>query len=107
MANYKEEKNNGEITKWNRAGEIHINNYLGIAPVVTFNEEVVTQLNNGETFIQKIGTLSKQLVDMNEKIQVIDMTTGIPKGQEISFKEIYDVVASLYLDLAMKRDAEA
>jgi hypothetical protein len=105
MANYKEQQINGQITKWNRAGEININNSYGIAPIVTFFEETITRLDNGEMFIQKIGQISKQFDNMSDSIQIIDMSTGVPKGQQISYKDIYDIVASLYLDLALKRDA--
>lgn len=104
MANYKEEKVNEEITKWMRASEININNSLGINPIVTFIEESVTKLSSGQVFTQRCGQLVKELSDMSESIQIIDMSTGLPKGQSMNFKEIYDVVASLYLDLAMKRD---
>lgn len=104
MANYKETQVSGQITKWNRAGEIHINNAFGLPPIVTFSEETVTKLESGETYIQRCGQIIKQFQNMGDSIQIIDMQTGLPKGQQITLKEIYDIVASLYLDLAVKRD---
>ena len=104
MANYKETKTSGEVTIWNRAGEIYINNAFGVAPIVTFCEEIVTKFGDDQVMIRKQKNLVKKLSDMSESIQIIDMETGLPKGKTITFKEVYDIVASMYLDLAVKRD---
>lgn len=104
MANYKQEQASGEVTKWKRTQTIVINNPVNKFPDVLFHEETATQLPDGSVFTQPDGAVSMIMSDFAASVQIIDMQTGLPKGQTITFKEIYDIVASLYLDLAIKRD---
>lgn len=104
MTDYKETQVTGEITQWKRTNVMVIDNILNKIPSILFHEEIATRLPDGSTFTKPDGAVKLEMTDMEASIQIIDMATGTPKGVSINFKEIYDIVASLYLDLAIKRD---
>lgn len=100
MADYKETTVNG--TQWQRCRTVIIDNSYGRQPVITFQEEKLTNVN-GELFQQGAGGLNVPF-DPSKVITLLDPATGQPTGQTITFGEMYVGMWSLYMQEAFARD---
>ena len=102
MANYKEENISG--TKWTRCNKLVINNpYLG-DKIINFFEEEITEIN-GSYINNKADGINLIFNDPSKIINIINSTTGVSTGNTITFGEIYEILHSLYIQLATERDS--
>lgn len=101
MANYKETPVSG--TKWQRCRQVVIDNPIGGAPYVTFNEEQVVNLGD-ESFIRNVQGMKVDFVQ-DEVINLLDPVTGAPTGETMTQGKLYQAFYSLYIAKALARDA--
>jgi hypothetical protein len=102
MASYQETTVTG--TKWKRCKSISIDNPLppGIA-TITFNEEEVVQIDSN--MIARVGTdIMMDRYDPVCMIDLIDPTTLLPTGTQISEGAVYLALFSKYMAIARARD---
>ena len=96
-------------TSYVRAKEIILNNGLGNKSV-TISEEKLTTLDDGEVIRQphrnKRCRESITNADMGKTIPLVNPETGESLGAEMTYAEFYTAVYSLYMKMALKRDAE-
>ena len=103
MADYKETTVSG--TAWQRAQMIIIGNHLGQVPSVTYQEEAIIALDEGN--IQKpLGSLSYQIDPMGE-IELVDTETLLPTGETIPVALVHQALFSDYVNRAKARDEAA
>lgn len=106
MPNYKEEAVNGN--KWTRCNRIEIHNpYVG-QKSVTFYEQEIVQISNTDVLQRNTGGIGPGSLttsfDANTIISIIDPYTLQPTGQTFTHAELYVMLFSAYMDLALKRD---
>lgn len=104
MPNYNEQSINS--TSYQRAKTIFINNEYGNDPSILFNEEIIVELSNNTAAHQDVGQLHGMLSTSNqsEQVYIVDPITGLPTTTSMTYSEITNVIKSLYLHLAVKRD---
>lgn len=110
--NYKETNLAG--TSWTRCKSITITNPLAgesplpgvipvLKPIALFYEESITQLAEGTTFKRDLGYCSTEFNPVST-IALIDLDTGNPTGENITHAELYRILYSLYMQVALARD---
>lgn len=102
--NYQHSNVTGE--SWTRAKRIVIENPLGETPVAKFVEEKVVNVDQGEKFFKDQGVLEVKTdtETMDEKIPIVDLTTGVDTGATITYGELHALLKSAYIHYAKKRD---
>ena len=108
MARYKETTRQEvkNISEYVRSSEIHLSNPLGKDPKITFSEEAVTEVNSQPVNRSYLGSLEKELTTANQNTPfdvlnpINDQVTG-----KSNYKEVYNLLYSLYFHLAAERDA--
>lgn len=102
MADYKQTSISG--TAWQRAQMIIISNHLGQLPTVTYQEEAIIALNDGN--IQKpIGSFGYQ-IDPTGEIDLVDMETLEKTGETINVALVHQALFSDYINRAKARDED-
>lgn len=106
MANYKQSTVSGE--SWTRCFKIEINNSLpagefSIPPTVYFYEEKVLSVEGQNITISR-DVCSKVFNPIDGQIILID-AEGAPTGKTMSHLELYSILNSLYIQIALERDA--
>jgi hypothetical protein len=100
MADYKETTING--TAWQRAQLIIMSNHLGQLPTVTYQEESILALADGN--IQRpVGQLS-YTIDPLAEIELVDVETLLPTGETIPVALVHQALFSDYINRAKARD---
>lgn len=105
MPNYRESI--GETTSWRRASEVRFSNPvndLAHAGVIFVEEDVVVLPDRLIT--TPVGAV-RAAFNPPATFALINPETGEPTGAVMSHMELYVALNSLYLDLALKRDAAA
>ena len=103
MADYKETTVNG--TAWQRAQLIIMSNHFGQLPTVTYQEEAILALDDGN--IQKpLGQLS-YTIDPLAEIELVDVETLLPTGETIPVALVHQALFSDYINRAKARDEAA
>lgn len=100
MADYKETDVSG--VAWQRAQVIIIGNQYQQPQTVTYQEEVLINLNDG-TVQQPVGSLSYTIDPMGE-IELRDPATLELTGESIPVALIHQALFSDYINRAMARD---
>lgn len=101
MADYKQTTVSG--TAWQRAQLVIIGNHLGQVPTVTYQEEAIIALDDGN--IQKsTGQLSYE-IDPAGSIELVDMETLEKTGETVNVALVYQALFSDYINRAQERDA--
>lgn len=105
MANYNEI--DVTSTSYQRAKSIHVTNEYGQDPFISFNEEIIVELPDNKAAHQELGILSGPFnaANASEEVTILDATTGLPTASTITYAEISNVIRSLYIHMATKRDA--
>jgi len=103
MANYQEVTVTGQ--SWIRAAQVIINNPLNGVPEVTFVEERVVSTSEG---VQKtrVSSVDESMHDTTTRLDIYDPLTGLKTGATASYGDVYNMLFSLYMTLANKRDAQ-
>lgn len=101
--NYQESTVTG--TSWKRCNRIVIGNDYNQTPVIDFQEEVITALSEDKQFREGAGGLHTQF-DPAAVIALRDPETGELTGGTMTQAEIYVALWSLYMGLALERDAQ-
>lgn len=102
MANYKETQINA--TKYQRAKFVMINNEKGYYPRISFTEEQIVILDDGSFIKNECGLISEELNETSstEQFNIVDSNGNIV-GQA-TYNDVYNMLSSLYLHIASKRD---
>jgi hypothetical protein len=100
---YKQSSVTGE--SWQRCLHIEINNPSGATPSIRFDEERRIALADGTSIGTPAGSIQKDFTDPTAVFQLLDPATGNPVGSVISHGEVYAILWSLYMSLAVTRDA--
>lgn len=104
MANYKQTSVTGD--SWQRCRFIQISNALASVPQIQFTEETVLKLEG-------FGTVNKDsghfVVEFNpgSTIGMVDVHTGELTGETVTHQRLYEILHSLYIQEAHKRDIGA
>lgn len=98
---------NGQANSWRRAREVHIKNPRGGTPMVSFVEEDVVQFGNQEARVPVLpaGGVAHGYFEPGGVIQMRDPQTGELTGTTVTHAELYAIMHSLYIQLALERDA--
>ena len=103
MSNYKE--TSAEGTTYTRARTVVLNNNLNYKGI-EFVEEKVTSLENGEVIQRGAGSVNEvfNADTIDTEFPLLNPETGEPVGSSIKYGEVYAIMFSLYMSLAVKRD---
>ena len=99
--NYKELNITG--TSYRRSKFIKIDNPVNSTPSIYFVEEQVTTLNTGEILTKEVDQLLTRY-DPLAVITIINPSTGTPTGNTMTHDQVYQVIYSIYMEAATKRD---
>lgn len=101
--NYKESAVTG--TRWTRAVEVKITNYINQTPTLSFREENVIQLGDNIS-IERSGYMPEIVCsfDPTLPIPLINPETGKSLNKLITHEELYVILHSLYIQQATLRD---
>jgi hypothetical protein len=104
MANYKQTTET--TTSYRRSNFIGIDNPANGIPTMCFKEEQITTLTSGETFKKEVDQL---LVEFNPTANIIllDPITSIPTSNTITHTDLYQILYSVYMAAAIKRDIDS
>lgn len=105
MANYQESTIAG--TKYKRAYQALVNNGI-TRKGITFHEEEIVTLDDGETITKKAGEISEAFAPDNAQkaFPMLNPETGEAiDGATMTYEGVYVALYSLYLHLATERDA--
>lgn len=102
---YQEKTTSGEIKSWQRSHSVSIINKLGTTPMIMFNEEVATILPDESISTKEVGNVSDSMTDPAKTFNLINPIDGAVIG-EMTYQELYVALSSLYLNLALERDAQ-
>ena len=93
-------------TKSTRAYRVECQNPLEGQASITFAEQSVVNLDDGTVITKDLGNLNEVLSEENAgtEFALLNPLTGEPTGQNMSYGQMFAVLYSLYLDLAIKRD---
>lgn len=103
MANYKEQVVTGEYSEYQRSNKVIITNELGGMPEITFMEQVLAALPNGQRLQVKQDKCVDQLLDPAETFNLLNPTDDSIIGTA-QYQEVYVLLYSLYRHVANKRD---
>jgi hypothetical protein len=101
--NYKETALAG--TRWQRARLVLLQNPLVGQKGATFQEESAVMLDGN---VQSLGDVASIFApfDPSGEIPLLDPTTGEPTGGVATHAQLYQIVFSLYRQVAAARDAD-
>ena len=104
MANYKETTLAG--TSYIRANRVEVSN-SEVEKFISFSEEKVINLDDGEVLRRYAGSVISEFTPENADTQfaLLNPITGEDTGQTMSYQDVYTSLYSLYLSLALARDA--
>lgn len=104
MTDYKQDTVVG--TKWQRCNRVQIINDYNKTPYIIFGEEQI--INLGETYISTQPPQAQCMAPFNsaESIPLRDPSTGELTGSMTTHSELYQILYSLYIDTATKRDSD-
>lgn len=105
MANYKEEQLNG--AKWQRCNAVHITNSYGVTPHIIFGEEQIVLVEGSPPIRININSQCVAAFNAQSVINIINPLTGEMTGAQYTHQQLYEILYSLYVDTALKRDIEA
>lgn len=93
-------------TKYTRCKYVSISNPLGQNPLIEFQEELVTKVDNGESIREPMGSISEELTqaNANTSFPLVDPETLQPLGQTMTYLEVNVIIRSLYAFMAARRD---
>lgn len=100
--NYKETALSG--TRWQRARLVLLHNPLSGSKGVTFQEEAAITLDGVSSSLGDVGSVSAPF-DAAGEIPLLDVITGEPTGATATHAQLYQIVFSLYRQVAATRDA--
>lgn len=109
MANYKEQIVTGEVSVYTRCIRGHFYNKSLVdnnaISAISFDEEIVTKLPTGNTFVEPVSNsqLLQPFGDGTETFNLLNPYTDEIIGTK-NFKDVYDLLYSLYRHVANKRD---
>lgn len=94
-------------TSYQRAKSVHITNEYGQDPFISFNEEIIVELPDNKAAHQELGILSGPLnaTNASEVVTILDPATGLSTASTITYAGISNIIRSLYIHMATKRDA--
>jgi hypothetical protein len=102
MANYQETSVVG--TAWQRCYKVELRNPIQGDKLAIFLEEEAIDLGNGKMIVEPKGALQESFSDPSRVINILDPVTGLPTGEEIMYQDLYNILYSLYMQLAVARD---
>jgi hypothetical protein len=89
-----------------RARQLTVYNPLNAPPRLSILEEEVVTTATGDIFQRDVSSLD---IDYDpaaaEIVPILDPTTGLPSGQQLTHAEIYAILYSVYFQAAIARDA--
>lgn len=92
---------------WQRTHTITAFNPHGGAPYVVFAEEVIVDMGNGDVVHKPVSDTLLLSYDPALVVPLIDPATGALTGQTFTGAQLFDMLYSLYLSAATKRDQAA
>ena len=94
-------------TRYRRCNKIDVDN-KDLYKAITFYEEEVINLSDGETVRRNIDKLVSQFSADNAAtvFSIINPTDGNDTGATMTYQDVYVALYSLYLHLANERDAQ-
>lgn len=103
MANYQETNVAG--TSYVRCNKIDVDN-KDVYKAITFYEEQVVNLNDGDVIRRNIDKVGSQLTVDNAAttFPVLNPETGEDSGVTMTYQDVYVALYSLYLHMAKERD---
>lgn len=104
MSNYNETTVAGST--WTRCSSVYISNVYESIPSITFGEQQLIALENQPPLVVNTNTSCSALFEPNENIIILDPATNIPTGQIVTQQQLYDILYSLYIATAAKRDEQ-
>lgn len=110
MSKYQEQTVSGQ--EYQRCYRIVIWNPYQQAPEVLFEEEGIFKKSDGSTIhnnriAENGGVIKKTVNDLNESFNVYDPVTQQKTGEVAQLSTVYGLIWSVYMNEALKRDAEA
>jgi len=104
MVDYKQDTVIG--TKWQRCNRVQVINEYNQTPYVIFGEEQI--INLGDTYVstQPTQTQCSATFNLANEIPLRDPSTGELTGTTTTHAELYQILYSLYIETATKRDAD-
>ena len=102
MANYQESTVTG--TTWKRCNKIEIRNPYQGQKLAIFLEEEVTSLTDGRVIQEPSTNIQEPFSDPTKEIVLLNPETGQPLNNTITYQDVYVILYSLYMQLAIARD---
>jgi hypothetical protein len=90
---------------WQRSVRVIIDNQYEVVPQIHFMEEKIFIID-GEKVIKPLGSILETLSDPTTEFPLVNPQTGEALGVNSSYQEVYVILHSLYMFLALKRDEE-
>jgi hypothetical protein len=105
MSNYQETEVTG--TAYVRANQIIVANPLEGVKAISYMEEQVINLSDGEQILRSAGGFQEPFTAENAgtEFPLINPQTGESIGQDMNYQSLYIAIYSLYVFLAQRRDA--
>lgn len=101
MAEYKETPITGRRRM--RSYRVVANNPANGARSIQFDEEYLTELNDGRFINEPAGSLRRPFDNPTGKFNLVHPETGVTLG-EATYLDVYVLLHSLYMHLAVERD---
>ena len=104
MANYQETEVTGTV--YVRANQIIVANPLEGVKAISYMEEQVINLSDGDQIVRPQGGFQEPFTAENamEVFPLVNPQTGDPVGASMRYMDVYVALYSLYVYLAKKRD---
>ena len=103
MSNYKETVVQGEYSEYQRSNKVIITNELGGIPEITFMEQVLATLPNGQQLQVRQDKCTDILQDPAETFNLLNPQDDSIIGTA-QYQEVYILLYSLYRYVGAKRD---
>ena len=104
MAEYRESPITGR--KRMRSYRVTAHNPANGARAIQFDEEWLTELDDGRFINEPAGSIRKDFNDPTVTFDLLNPETGAVIGSS-SYMQVYVILHSLYMHLANERDAQA
>ena len=105
MADYKESTVTGRQSQHQRCYQITVSNPYDSVPSVRFDEEILLNLPDGSKINKQIGGITVQF-EPDKVISVRNPATWDLTGQNVTFGQVYAILASAYWQAALERDGD-
>lgn len=102
MANYQE--STGDGATWKRCRAIEILNPLNGPKSVIYREEIAARVGEITMPTGITDIMQESVIDLNKTISVRNPETGELTGDTITYGEVYAILYSAYMQLAIIRD---